>query len=1765
MGANKDEDKVDIPIDMRVEGIDTSVVTRDLKKLSSDVHKALNSGMRKLKLDDDSPIFDTSGIKSISKKFYKAMYGIFKLDDAVDDSSIKDFCQIIQSSVKNSLKGAFELKPSEYQPGISSMARAVDTEVGSAMNDALDIDKRFDIDGLAAIARQIRALSVKAIDDQDSDLYAKLGKAETELETLAQEYERLEKVKSERRPERYAAEVVAMEKLSTAEMEKQAEKNKEIEQSLKNIKNAENQIKQLTSEAANEEIRYSQAVQKIELASRGSASATQSKIQMETDAHQKRIGQISAELNAQESIVSQEKQKIQTLNEEVKVSKVMTDLLAEHQKQAKEISDRKLDDKRTLETDIKYYNKRCAALTKELGISEEELGVSKQRIEAEERIKELQSQISAKQASLRMKQEEAQELRRSTAQFYYRLRAIKMLDHALREAEASLDRFIKKSVQDVGKITKLWFKLATPFGLISGALKKATDSLKSFNKEAKKTTKSHNNFLGSMKKGLWTIIRYSFGIRSLYFLFNKLRRAMGEGFENLAKQFSEVNVQLSSLLTSVTRMKNSVAAMVQPLLNVLAPALEKISELFDELSYKIASFFAALTGQNYVYRAIRYQMDYVESLEKTKKKAKEAKKELSNLDKLNVLTTHKDNDDEDPVAEMFKKVPIDATLKDWLKKIKDFLKPITNAWAKEAEFVKNAWKYAWDEIVKLSKDIWRDFLKVWFEPETERIFENVFHIIGDIGLVVGNLAKNFRKAWNFDDNGYRILKAIRDIILSITERLREAADYTVKWSKKLNFIPMMTTLANVLNQQVVPAVDKILALFVKLYEEVLLEILRYFIEDLSPILLRIIGNLVEAIGDIADNFRIAWQEGGTGRKIVEAIENIITDIAKVIEEATKQTKKWAKTLNFRPLLRSVQRFLVKIRPLVQRIAEILGKLWTDVLLPIWKDFTEKVLPKLIDALGEILGKIDLDQLSKTAESFFGLIKAFWDKYGEIMLSVVTKIADKLVELINSGTLDEILQKATDIVNKIDPEKAADLLLKIGLFILNGRLLIGVLSKITGALTNMWTVINFIKQADMVRKLGAIAKDTTTIKNSINDMQAAKAAAELGKVAAEGSSASSSLLGIIGPSALAAAALAVVVGAIITLWLTNEDFRGAIATMWEEIVATFKSATADIVESINTLGFEFDDLADAWMWFCDKIAPLFVGAADKVKVAIQGLIDSLAGVIAIIAGLANTLFGLIETVAGAVAYLFDDEEMITAGTERLSEGVKTFGKGVAELVIGVNNVKSASDDLTISTQNTMGSVAKMGGWYLDGKNKMSNYKQESENLNKTQLDAAKKAKILEEEFTILNGSYIDAEGNALTYKEAMEQVNQKMQETSSSVEGISTAITEMPDSMSPELRQSIEDMNEQIKEMDGNFDNVDVEKFTTSMNTAIPEATTQASTAMENLQTTAEATVPALTQAGEDSAKGYSNGLSTGLDVATAVAGGKIGMLIFAIKKILKIGSPSKVFDSIGQDTIQGLINGIKTLSNSAVNAIIGVANAILNRAKSALSPSKFISIGKNLISGLAQGIKNSMNVVTGAVSSMANSVVNKAKSLFKVHSPSVIFEDIGEMLDVGLAVGVEDNTDEVDDAFEDMVPDNKFLEAFYEKFISMLSNLKQDAVNIISSMTDEIEAIISRMSNLAMLEDISTQLSNVSNIKVPDIAVGYKLPDNERFSQQQSVDLSALPNMLKNAFISALDETGALQNNDGDTIIELDGHEIFRVMKDENTKYKKQTGRSAFA
>lgn len=120
------------------------------------------------------------------------------------------------------------------------------------------------------------------------------------------------------------------------------------------------------------------------------------------------------------------------------------------------------------------------------------------------------------------------------------------------------------------------------FSRIASAAKQAAKSVLSFGKSQKKMNTG-------LKSGFMTMLKYAFGIRSLYALFNRLRNAIKEGFGNLAQFSDRTNAAISSMMSALTQFKNSIAAAFDPILRIAAPALTQLINLLTQAATKLGA------------------------------------------------------------------------------------------------------------------------------------------------------------------------------------------------------------------------------------------------------------------------------------------------------------------------------------------------------------------------------------------------------------------------------------------------------------------------------------------------------------------------------------------------------------------------------------------------------------------------------------------------------------------------------------------------------------------------------------------------------------------------------------------------------------------------------------------------------------------------------------------------------------------------------------------------------------------------------------------------------------------------------------------------------------------------------------------------------------------------------------------------------------------------------------------------------------------------
>ena len=188
--------------------------------------------------------------------------------------------------------------------------------------------------------------------------------------------------------------------------------------------------------------------------------------------------------------------------------------------------------------------------------------------------------------------------------------------------------------------------------------------------------------------------------------------------------------------------------------------------------------------------------------------------------------------------------------------------------------------------------------------------------------------------------------------------------------------------------------------------------------------------------------------------------------------------------------------------------------------------------------------------------------------------------------------------------------------------------------------------------------------------------------------------------------------------------------------------------------------------------------------------------------------------------------------------------------------------------------------------------------------------------------------------------------------------------------------------------------------------------------------------------GEESGEGYKEGWEDEFSSSklSTWINNTFGGLIKSVKSFLKIGSPSKVFEDIGTNTIAGFYNGCKDKFRDVSNLFKGFAN-------------DFISFGKNMVTGLQTGFASMWSSFSSAVSTLVSSLLSGISSAIQTAFASLSSS-------VSSAVSSAKTTL------------SNFADSARTSINNILSSSKSSLNNIVSNVQTAVNGIISQANSI---------------------------------------------------------------------------------------------------
>lgn len=544
--------------------------------------------------------------------------------------------------------------------------------------------------------------------------------------------------------------------------------------------------------------------------------------------------------------------------------------------------------------------------------------------------------------------------------------------------------------------------------LIDRQNKVGTNGKKNFNKldkAAKKTSGLMNTLISRFKGIALSLLVFNWISKG----FNALVNGMKEGFKNLVQYSESYNKKVSELVTANDRLKNSLAAAFQPLVEKVIPYLVTFIDFLTEAVNKVNQMVALLSGKTTWTRAIKVQKDYADSLkdsaDSSKKAEKAAEGYLSPIDEINKYKSPDGEEDKSSVSpkDMFEEVPIDQGLSTWMDSLKEKIRPLIE-YAEELKAVFSDgffdglgdYQYRFDMLKEAIESIKNSLGTIWSDPKVlesaDKWMKSLLYMLGSLVGTVASIGLSV--ATNLVSGIARYLEEnkdrIKEHLISMFNIWSEINDLLSEGMQSVGYI-----LESLASEQAISLTANLIGIAGEIIQGVT-ELASKLIRDALTILLQPIVDNKEAFKTAFEGlFGVMATVAGT---IKDALAATFDKVNEVYDEHLKPffdsvaqgvsdiTGKFLAFLN-ETLIPALQRMAEKfdtlwkehLQPLVDKAIEFIGKivdlvkvLWEQYVQPFIEWLIENVLPVVIPILEEIWNTV-CEVVGYIADAIGGLI------------------------------------------------------------------------------------------------------------------------------------------------------------------------------------------------------------------------------------------------------------------------------------------------------------------------------------------------------------------------------------------------------------------------------------------------------------------------------------------------------------------------------------------------------------------------------------------------------------------------------------------------------------------------------------------------------------------------------------------------------------------------------------------------------------------------
>ena len=225
-------------------------------------------------------------------------------------------------------------------------------------------------------------------------------------------------------------------------------------------------------------------------------------------------------------------------------------------------------------------------------------------------------------------------------------------------------------------------------------------------------------------------------------------------------------------------------------------------------------------------------------------------------------------------------------------------------------------------------------------------------------------------------------------------------------------------------------------------------------------------------------------------------------------------------------------------------------------------------------------------------------------------------------------------------------------------------------------------------------------------------------------------------------------------------------------------------------------------------------------------------------------------------------------------------------------------------------------------------------------------------------------------------------------------------------------------------------------------------------------------------------------INSGLQLLLGLAEGLMSALPQLIDKVPLIFS--NLVDNIGAHLPEILSKGgqiIVTLGVGLINAlphIVSAMGSIMGKLIDVAKRTNWGDVGRNIIQGLIKGVQAMGNAFLDAIKKICADSLDAVKHFFGIKSPSRVMRDqVGKFIPLGMAVGIEQESDSVLDAMDSMMKIPSIVPSRYPELFTEFGAGKLNATMVNEWNTAQTGSKLDTLIGLqaAMYEDLGDIIS----------------------------------------------------------------------------------------